>query len=170
MDTSALRASARESLSDQDMAQVSDSLLEAVAGVSVVIMGLLAVAMMGILLWMVFLVKNRSRRAGMARRLLLVFGFYFAFRILVIFLLTPGGSDVPLAMYAVDGSLQIIGGVAGLLTLLLGFRAEMLKWTGEINDKPGEGGPRRSGGGPGTDPERKRLRPQPPKPPADQEK
>lgn len=156
MDTSTLRANARQMMSQEQLEQVGEANLETVAIASVIILGLLSLAMMGLLLWMVVLFKNRSRHAPIARRLLLVFGFYFAFRILMIFILTPGGSDIPVAMYAVDGSLQIIAGVAAVLTLVLGFRSDILKWTGET---PGEitgsggGNDRGSGGrGRGTPP------------------
>lgn len=135
MDTTALRANAREVMSQEQLNQVGDANLETVAILSVIILGSIGLAMMGLLLWMVVLLKNRSRHAPTARRLLLVFGFYFAFRVLMIFMLTPGGSDVPVAMYAIDGSLQIIAGVAAVLTLVLGFRSDILKWTGEA---PGE--------------------------------
>lgn len=142
LDTSALRAAARDMLSPEQAEQVGEGVLNGAAIASVVLSALLGIAFMGLLAWMLHLVRIRSRRAPMARRLLLVFGFYFAFRILLIFMLTPGGSDVPVALYAVDGSLQIIVGVGAVLALILGFRSETLKWTGEIRgDGPGESGP-----------------------------
>lgn len=142
LDTSALEASVRESLSPEQDGQVSDSLISGAAIAGVVVMGIIAIALMGLLLWMNFLVKNQSRHAPLARRMLLVFGFYFAFRILLIFLMTPGGSELHVAWYAVDGSLQIIVGVAAVLSLVLCFRRETLKWTGELpGDGPGDGRP-----------------------------
>lgn len=147
MDTSALQAAARESLSASELEEVSDSLISATAIAGVWVMGIISIAMMGLLLWMVFLVKNRSKHAGLARRLLQVFAFYFGFRILIIFLLTPGGTDVPVAMYAVDGSLQILTGVAAVIALILSFRAETLKWTGEISEESGGPGTRNTGRG-----------------------
>lgn len=146
LDTSALRAAAREMLSPEQAEQVGEGVLNSAAIASVVLSALLAIAFMGLLAWMLHLVKTRSRRAPVARRLLLVFGFYFAFRVLLIFMLTPGGSDVPVALFAVDGSLQIIAGVAAVLALILGFRSETLKWTGEIpGDGPGDSGPNSGG-------------------------
>ncbi|MGP6174802.1 hypothetical protein [Corynebacterium sp. A21] len=134
MDTAALQAAVRESLSASDREQVSASLINSAAIAGVLLMGLIGIAMMGLLLWMVFLVKNRSKKAGLGRRLLQVFGFYFGFRIMIVFMLTPGGTDIPVAMYAVDGSLQILAGVAAVIALILSFRAETLKWTREIPD------------------------------------
>lgn len=146
LDTSALRAAAREMLSPEQAEQVSEGVLNGAAIAAVILSALLAIAFMGLLAWMLHLVKTRSRRAPVARRLLMVFGFYFAFRVLLIFMLTPGGSDVPVALYAVDGSLQIIVGVAAVLALILGFRGETLKWTGEIRgDGPGDSGPTSGG-------------------------
>lgn len=139
MDTSALRAAVRQNLSPEQVEQAGESLLNGAAVAGVVLMGFFAIALMGVLAWMVQLVRNRSRHAPMARRMLLVFGFYFAFRILLIFMLTPGGTDVPVALYAVDGSLQILVGVGAVLALILGFRSETLKWTGELpGDGPGD--------------------------------
>lgn len=154
LDTSVLKASARESMSDAQLEMLGEDALGAAATGSIVVMGLLSVAMMGLLLWMLLLFRKRSRQAAMARRLLLFFGFYFGFRILMIFLLTPGASDVPVAFYAVDGSLQILIGVLAVLTVILSFRQETLKWTGEIPGDPGapelptrrRGGPERMGG------------------------
>lgn len=139
LDTSALRAAVRQSLSPEQVEQAGESLLNGAAVVGVILMGLFAIVLMGVLAWMLHLVRNRSRHAPMARRMLLVFGFYFAFRILLIFMLTPGGTDVPVALYAVDGSLQILVGVGAVLALILSFRSETLKWTGEIRgDGPGD--------------------------------
>lgn len=139
LDPSALQATARESLSPEQLEQVPGSVVDGVAVASVVLMGLFALVIMGVLAWMMVLVRNRSKHAATARRLLLVFGFYFAFRILIIFMMSPGTSDVPVAFYAVDGSLQIIVGVAAVLSLILSFRPDTLKWTREVGgDGPGD--------------------------------
>jgi len=89
------------------------------------------------------LIHRRSKFAGLARRMLLVFGFYFGFRILMLFMATPGGNDVPVAMYLVDGAVQIIVGVAAVLGLIFSFREEVLKWTGEIDSSGNRIDPRR---------------------------
>lgn len=137
LDTAALRAAAREVLSEAQMELLGDGAVNAAATASALIMGMLGILMMGLLLWMVLLFRKRSRHAAKARRLLLFFGFYLGFRILMIFMLSPGATDVPVAFYAVDGSLQILIGVLGVLTVLLSFRQETLKWTGEIPGDPG---------------------------------
>lgn len=154
LDTAALKASAREVLSEAQMELLGDGAVNAAATASALIMGLLGVLMMGLLLWMVLLFRKRSDHAAKARRLLLFFGFYFGFRILMIFLLSPGATDVPVALYAVDGSLQILIGVLAVLTVLLSFRQDTLKWTGEIPGDPGAPElPTPPGGRPGGPPE-----------------
>lgn len=143
MDPSALFAAAKETMSAEQAAQISDGALRATVIASILVTGGIGIAVMGLLAFMLALIHRRSKFAGLARRMLLVFGFYFGFRILMLFMATPGGNGVPVAMYLVDGSIQIIVGVAAVLGLIFSFREEVLKWTGEIDSTGNRIDPRR---------------------------
>lgn len=134
MDPSALIAAARENLSAEEAEQISDGRIRLTVFASVLLAGGLGLVIMGLLAFMLSLINRRSKHAGLARRMLMVFGFYFGFRILLLFMASPGGNDVPVVMYLLDGSVQIIVGVAAVLGLLFSFRPETLKWTREVDD------------------------------------
>lgn len=143
MDPSALIAAARDSLSAEDAQQISDGQIRLTVYASMLLAGGLGLAVMGLLAFMLGLIHRRSKHAGLARRMLMVFGFYFGFRILLLFMASPGGNDVPVAMYLLDGGVQIIVGVAAVLGLLFSFRQETLKWTREIDESGHRIDPRR---------------------------
>ena len=75
---------------------------------------------------------NRSKRAGTSRRVWFAFSIYFGFRILLTFMVTPAGADVPDWLFAADGMVQILVGVAAVLGLIFSVRAETLDYTGEL--------------------------------------
>lgn len=132
MDPSALTSAAREGMRGSDVT-FSDSQIRTAAIASIFLAGAFGIAVMGLLGVMLRLIRRRSKYAGLARRMLLVFGFYFGFRVLMLFMASPGGTRVPVAMYLVDGSVQIIVGVAAVLGLVFSFSEEVLRWTGEID-------------------------------------
>ncbi|GAB3708429.1 hypothetical protein [Corynebacterium nasicanis] len=143
MDPSGLYAAAKETMSAEQAEQISEGALRATVIASILAAGGFGIAVMGLLAFMLVLIHRRSKYAGMARRMLLVFGFYFAFRILMLFAATPGGTRVPVAMYLVDGSVQILVGVAAVLGLVFSFREETFRWTGEIDSSGARIDPRR---------------------------
>lgn len=143
MDPSALIATAREAMDAEQAAEISDGRLRATVIASMLLAGGLGIAIMGLLAFMLVLINRRSNHAGLARRMLMVFGFYFGFRILMLFMASPGGNDVPVAMYLIDGSVQILVGVAAVLGLIFSFRQETLKWTREIDSSGKRIDPRR---------------------------
>lgn len=133
MDPSVLLAAAKENMTAEQAAEISAGALRMTVIASILVAGGFGIAVMGLLVFMLVLIHRRSKYAGLARRMLLVFGFYFGFRVLMLFLATPGGTDVPVAMYVIDGAVQIIVGVAAVMGLLFSFREETLTWTGEID-------------------------------------
>lgn len=143
MDPSALLAAARDALSEEQAAELGEGAVNTSVYASMFLAGALGLAIMGLLAFMLVLIHRRSSYAGLARRMLLVFGFYFGFRILLLLIATPGGNDVPVAMYLLDGSVQIIVGVAAVLGLVFSFRQETLKWTREIDESGNRIDPRR---------------------------
>lgn len=135
MDPSAFFAAAREVGDDE----VSEALVSTSVYASIIVVGLLSLLIVGVLALMLRLVHRRSKYAPMARRMLLIFGFYFAFRTLLLFTASPGASDIPVAVYLVDGSLQILVGVAAVLAVIFGMRQDSLKWTGELSGAEQDG-------------------------------
>lgn len=143
MDPSALLAAARDAVSEEQAAELGEGTVTTSVYASIFLAGGLGIAIMGLLAFMLVQINRRSRYAGLARRMLLVFGFYFGFRILLLFFAAPGGNDVPLAMYLVDGSVQILVGVAAVLGLVFSFRPETLRWTREVDESGKSTDPRR---------------------------
>lgn len=134
MDPSALIATARDQMSAEQAAEISEGQLRGSVIASILLAGGMGIAIMGGLAVMVVLIHRRSKYANLARRMLTLFGFYFGFRILMLFVASPGGSDIPVAMYLVDGSVQILVGVAAVLGLILSFKVETLTWTRESDE------------------------------------
>ncbi|MDO5512159.1 hypothetical protein [Corynebacterium sp.] len=143
MDPSALVAAAKDTMSAEQAAEITDGALRATVTASILLTGGVGIAIMGLLAFMLILIHRRSKFAPLARRMLLVFGFYFGFRILMLFMATPGGVDVPVAMYLIDGAVQILVGVAAVMGLIFSFREETLKWTGEMDSAGKRIDPRR---------------------------
>lgn len=126
LDPAALRAAARQQSAAEGL---SDAVVNATATAATLLMGLLNLLILGVLTWMIFAVRNRSKRAPTAYMLLMIFSFFFAFRALLVFLASPSG-DVPVALYAIDGSIQILVAVAGILAYLLARKPEVVEWIG----------------------------------------
>ncbi|WKD59902.1 hypothetical protein [Corynebacterium caspium] len=93
----------------------------------------LACLNMGLVLVAAFFVRRLIRGYKTTRfafNTVSVFSIYFVFRTMTVLTAYPVGK-APLALYAVDGSAQIIVGVAGVMTLLFLWREEIFKWIGE---------------------------------------
>ena len=75
---------------------------------------------------------RRGKRAGTSRRVWFAFSLYFGFRILLTFMVTPAGADVPDWLFAADGMVQILVGVAAVLGLIFSVRVDTLDYTGEL--------------------------------------
>ena len=96
-------------------------------------MGLISVLLLGLLATMLYLLNKQHKRAGLARRMLFFFGLYFTFRLVVIFGSSGNPlSEIPEVFYIIDGNLQVLVGVAAVLTLIFGGRNETLDYTGEL--------------------------------------
>lgn len=133
MDTGPLKAAAREMAENQGGGvELSDSMLDAVAYLGVGFSFLIALGVVGLLWWMLTLLRKGHKWAPVARRITMIFAFYFVVRAVAVFSLVPGSTAVPMAFYAIDGSLQILAGVGAVVTLVFVFRRETLVWTGEV--------------------------------------
>lgn len=109
MDPTALRTVAKEQAAAQG---VSDGIVNATVIAAILIMGFFNLIVVAILSWMVVMVKNRSKRLPTAFLLLTIFSFFFILRVLMLFFASPGGTDVPMALFAIDGCVQILVGVS----------------------------------------------------------
>lgn len=131
-DPSELQAQAASSIEESGQT-ISENLLNFGVYGSIILMGLISVLLLGLLATMLYLVNTQHKRAGLGRRMLFFFGLYFTFRLVLIFGSSGNPlSDIPEAFYIIDGNLQVLVGVAAVLTLIFGGRNETLDYTGEL--------------------------------------
>lgn len=112
---------------------VNAHIAETTSVVVTVLMGGAALAVVGVLAWLVTKLRTphvEGTRPSVARRCLALFGWYLAVRGIFTFAVVPTGA-VPVALYAVDGSLRIIIGVAGVVAAVLLAQKEAVEWAGE---------------------------------------
>ncbi len=95
-----------------------------------VLLGILSLSIVAVLWWMVRSLHHRGRFVGFARSGLTYFGIYLGLRGLFAFAAAPVGM-VPIALFAVDGSLRILVGVAAVIAVVFCSREETITWSGE---------------------------------------
>ena len=110
--------------------------VDAVITVAIIMAGVLGIGIMVILGFAVYGYARNSDRKWL-RTLLVFFSVYFAIRAVVVFTTSPTGTAVPTALYVVDGSLQILAAVAGVLGLIFSRRPDAVEWQ-EKNDGAGK--------------------------------
>lgn len=126
-----LRATAKRTIGEDS--QLSDTLISLTAWGSLALTTLISLTIIGLLAVMLRLLYKKSKHAGTARRMLFVFSLYFTFRLFLVFMTRPAtGTNSPDWLYVVDGSLQILVGVAAVLVLVFSSREETLEYTGEM--------------------------------------
>lgn len=116
----------------EDGDEVSDSLIEMAAYGSVALSAAIAIGVLVLLLFLLKSLAGPSKRAGTSRRIWFAFSIYFGFRILLTFMVTPTGADVPGWLFAADGMVQILVGVAAVLGLIFSIKPDTLDYTGEL--------------------------------------
>lgn len=116
----------------EDGEEVSDSLIEMAAYGSVALSAAIAIGVLVLLLFLLKSLAGPSKRAGTSRRIWFAFSIYFGFRILLTFMVTPAGADVPDWLFAADGMVQILVGVAAVLGLIFSIKPDTLDYTGEL--------------------------------------
>ncbi|WKD56784.1 hypothetical protein CAPI_01030 [Corynebacterium capitovis DSM 44611] len=124
IDPSALRQAATEAARSSGE-QASDAVLTASVFASVAVMALFQLAVVAVLAISRGAIADRKKWARNALRLLQVFSVYFALRAAVLFLSAPASTRVPVAMYAVDGALQIALAAAGVCAVLYSLQDEV---------------------------------------------
>lgn len=130
MDPAALRAVAAEQATAEGL---SESMVDATVVAATLVMGLINLIVIAILAWMVVVVKKHTKRTPTAFMLLTIFSFFFMLRTLMLFFASPGAMDIPIALYAVDGCIQILIGVSAGIAYALSRSDESIKW---LNDSP----------------------------------
>ncbi|WP_143313242.1 hypothetical protein [Corynebacterium afermentans] len=134
IDPSALREVAKERATKGD-GEVSEALMNASVYGSIFIMALLQ---LGIILLFVFAlraVQKQAKWAENARRLLQIFSVFFALRMLTLFMMVPASTAVPTALFGVDGVIQIVLGVAGVMGVIYSVDKDSVAWTKPPKDK-----------------------------------
>lgn len=134
IDPSALREVAKERATKGD-GEVSEALMNASVYGSIFIMALLQ---LGIILLFVFAlraVQKQAKWAENARRLLQIFSVFFALRMLTLFMMVPASTTVPTALFGVDGVIQIVLGVAGVMGVIYSMDKDSVAWTKPPKDK-----------------------------------
>lgn len=116
----------------EDGEEVSDSFIEMAAYGSVALSAAIAVGVLVLLLFLLKSLAGPSKRAGTSRRIWFAFSIYFGFRIVLTFMVTPAGADVPDWLFAADGMVQILVGVAAVLGLIFSIKPDTLDYTGEL--------------------------------------
>ena len=124
--------STAESAAERSGQEMTDSFVEIVGYGSLVLSSLISLAivvLLGIMLWMI---NSNTKAAGTGRRLWFAFSLYFGFRVLIVFLSSPAGANVPDWLFVVDGAVQILVGVAAIMGLIFSSKEEVLEYTGEM--------------------------------------
>ncbi|WP_288832951.1 hypothetical protein [uncultured Corynebacterium sp.] len=137
IDPSALRESTRDA-AQASGEQVSDLMITVSVYSSVAMMLAFQLLIAGLLVFAVRAVAKRSSWAGNALRLLQFFSVFFVLRMITLFFMTPDSATVPVALYAVDGVLQIIVGAAAACALAYSMQDEVQKFA--RTRPPGQGG------------------------------
>ena len=134
IDPSALREVAKERAKNGD-GEVSEALMNASVYGSIFIMALLQLGVILLFVFALRAVQKQAKWAENARRLLQIFSVFFALRMLTLFMMVPASTAVPTAMFGIDGVVQIILGVAGVMGVIYSVDKDSVAWTKPPKDK-----------------------------------
>ncbi|MDO5033109.1 hypothetical protein [Corynebacterium sp.] len=130
-----LMAQARQTAEDaakEGEEAMSDAMVSAIGYGSLALSTLISLSILVLLSVMLWLLRKNGKSAGMARRLWFFFSLYFGLRIIIVFMTSPGGSDIPDWLFFLDGCVQLLVGVAAVLGLIFSTREPTLEYTGEM--------------------------------------
>jgi len=136
IDPSALREVAKERATNGD-GEVSEALMNASVYGSIFIMALLQLGVILLFVFALRAVQKQAKWAENARRLLQIFSVFFALRMLTLFMMVPASTAVPTAMFGIDGVVQIILGVAGVMGVIYSVDKDSVAWTKPPKGKSG---------------------------------
>lgn len=134
IDPSALREVAKERVTKGD-GEVSEALMNASVYGSIFIMALLQLGVILLFVFALRAVQKQAKWAENARRLLQIFSVFFALRMLMLFMMVPASTAVPTALFGVDGVIQIVLGVAGVMGVIYSVDKDSVAWTKPPKDK-----------------------------------
>lgn len=134
IDPSALREVAKERAKNGD-GEVSEALMNASVYGSIFIMALLQLGVILLFVFALRAVQKQAKWAENARRLLQIFSVFFALRMLTLFMMVPASTTVPTAMFGIDGVIQIVLGVAGVMGVIYSVDKDSVAWTKPSKDK-----------------------------------
>lgn len=134
IDPSALREVAKERATKGD-GEVSEALMNASVYGSIFIMALLQLGVILLFVFALRAVQKQAKWAENARRLLQIFSVFFALRMLTLFMMVPASTTVPTALFGIDGVVQIILGVAGVMGVIYSVDKDSVAWTKPPKDK-----------------------------------
>ncbi|MCG7292850.1 hypothetical protein MHJ98_10955 [Corynebacterium afermentans] len=134
IDPSALREVAKERVTKGD-GEVSEALMNASVYGSIFIMALLQLGVILLFVFALRAVQKQAKWAENARRLLQIFSVFFALRMLTLFMMVPASTAVPTALFGIDGVVQIILGVAGVMGVIYSVDKDSVAWTKPPKDK-----------------------------------
>ncbi|AZA10114.1 hypothetical protein [Corynebacterium pseudopelargi] len=121
------RGQLRNEIASSQSQELSPKLLDAATIMALAGITGLSLIIVGIIAWLVYTLGRAEKRAPIARRVLGYFAIYFALRAGLLFSMQPqGGIDV--AYYAIDGCLQMLIGVLGLLAIYFASRPESVEF------------------------------------------
>lgn len=138
IDPSALKEVAKERANNGD-GEVSDALMNASVYGSIFLMALLQLGVIVLFAFALRAVRKQAKWAENARRLLQIFSGFFALRMLTLFMMAPASTAVPMALFGVDGVVQIVLGVAGVMGIIYSVDKDAVAWTKPKTGKPGTG-------------------------------
>lgn len=122
-----LKAAAKESMNPNQLDMLGDAQITVIAGASVVVAGLIAMTVMGVVGWIARRFYAGRDKAEKSRRFLTFFAAYFAFRGLFVFELALT-SPVPVALLLSDGIVQLLVAVLAVLAAIFGGKKESVDW------------------------------------------
>lgn len=134
IDPSALREVAKERAKNSD-GEVSEALMNASVYGSIFIMALLQLGVILLFVFALRAVQKQAKWAENARRLLQIFSVFFGLRMLTLFMMVPASTTVPTALFGVDGVIQIVLGVAGVMGVIYSVDKDSVAWTKPPKDK-----------------------------------
>lgn len=139
-DPSALMQSAREANKSIGGEAVTEDQVKLIVYVSIVLMGLFALAVVLLLALALKAVAERKTWVRNAAMLLVVFSVFFVLRMVTVFLVVGANTEgVPTAVVALDGVIQIIAGVAAVCGLIFAYQDDVKRWTAKRDAKDGRG-------------------------------
>lgn len=140
LDPAPLREQAREQAKAAGE-EISDTMINVGIYGSIAVMALIQLLVILLFVFALRAVRRQAKWAPNARRLLQIFGVFFALRMLTLFMMSPASASVPVALYGADGVVQIILGVAGVLGIVYSLDPASATWA----EKPAKNGPDKEG-------------------------